>query len=187
MILIDNILVDEKISKTHFDCDLNKCKGACCTFPGDYGAPLLDEEVKPMEESLQAALPYLSKRNRDYIEENGFYSGSPGDLATNCINKRDCVFVYYEGDIAFCALEKAYREGKTKFQKPVSCHLFPIRVGKFGGKYIYYEKISECNPALEKGRKEGKKIYHSVKDALVRSFGEKWYNEYVRTIAESEE
>ncbi|GAB1370877.1 DUF3109 family protein [Candidatus Kapaibacterium sp.] len=184
MILIDKILVDEKISTTNFRCDLSKCKGACCTFPGEYGAPVLEEEIKPMMDALPYALEYLSEKSRKIIEEQGFVTGTGDYYHTNCINKRDCVFVYYHDDIALCALEKAYLEGKTKFIKPVSCHLFPIRVGSFGGKYLYYEKIKECDPALTNGKRTGEKIYHTVKEALIRSFGEAWYNNYVTKINE---
>ncbi len=179
MILIDNILVDERIATTDFDCDLRKCKGACCTFPGEYGAPVLDEEIASIKESLPYALEYLSEKSKKIIEKIGFVVGEPGNMTTVCIEKRDCVFVFYEGDIAFCALEKAYREGKTNFKKPISCHLFPIRTGTFGGKSIYYEKISQCDPAILNGGRNGLKIYSSAKEALIRAFGEIWYNNYI--------
>lgn len=178
MILIDNVLVDERIGTTDFDCDLSKCKGACCTFPGEYGAPVLDEEIPAIKESLAFALEYLSETSKNIIEKIGFVVGEPDNMTTVCIDKRDCVFVFYEGDIAFCALEKAFREGKTSFKKPISCHLFPIRVGTFGGKSLYYEKIPQCDPAIANGRLKGLKIYTSVKEALIRAFGEKWYNNY---------
>lgn len=182
MILIDNILVDERIGTTDFECDLTKCKGACCTFPGDYGAPVLDDEIQKIMQSLPHAMEYLSEKSIKVIEEIGFVSGLPGNMTTICIEKKDCVFVFYEGDIALCALEKAYRDGKTDFMKPVSCHLFPIRVGNYGGKSLYYEKISECDPALSNGNKHGKKIYSSVKDAIIREFGESWYNNFLNVI-----
>lgn len=182
MILIDNVLVDERIGTTDFECDLSKCKGACCTFPGEYGAPVLDEEIPAIKESLAFALEYLSEKSKNIIEKIGFVVGEPDNMTTVCIDKRDCVFVFYEGDIAFCALEKAFREGKTSFQKPISCHLFPIRVGTFGGKSLYYEKIPQCDPAIANGRRKGLKIYTSVKEALIRAFGEKWYNNYTSKL-----
>lgn len=179
MILINDVLVEEEISSTHFSCDLEKCKGACCTFPGEFGAPVLDSEVIAIERNLDAAKEYLSERSKNYIQKHGFIKGEQGNLNTVCIDDKDCVFVYYERDIAFCAIEKAYREGLSDFQKPVSCHLFPVRVGNFGGKSLYYEKIAECKPAIKNGKKQKIRIHESVKDALVRSFGDKWYQEYL--------
>lgn len=182
MILIDNILVDEKIGDTYFSCDLTKCKGACCTFPGDYGAPVLKEEIALMEESLPFASEYLSERSKSIIQKEGIVTEISGSYYTNCIEKKDCVFVYYDGDIALCSIEKAYLDGKIKFRKPVSCHLFPVRVSNFSGKYLYYEKIDECNPALQHGKSKNIKIKDSVKDALIRSYGEDWYDVYTQTI-----
>lgn len=186
MILVDDILVEDRIASTHFECDLQKCKGACCTFPGEYGAPLLDEEVDKIKEALPYAMEYLSEKSIKHIEEQGFIQGSPGEYTTTCIEKKDCVFVYYEGDIAFCSIEKAYRDGKIDFKKPISCHLFPIRVGNFNGKYLYYEKIPECNAALIRGKEKQVKIYQSVKEALIRAYGEDWYNNYINTIGKKE-
>lgn len=176
---IDGILIDENIVKSYFSCDLKKCKGACCTFPGEFGAPIKDEEVELIAECTDAAREYLSPRSRSVLDKEGFYVGKPGKYTTVCINKRDCVFVYYDGSIALCALERAYIEGKTKFRKPVSCHLFPIRVGNYGGKYLYYEKIDECEPAIDNGRAEHKLLPCSVKEALIRSFGEETFKKIV--------
>ncbi|MFA5512404.1 MAG: DUF3109 family protein [Candidatus Kapaibacterium sp.] len=185
MILINDILVDEKIGVTDFACDLTKCKGACCTFPGEYGAPVLEEEIEQIINCLPHAVEYLSERSVKVLEDDGIVTETEGLFHTVCIDKKDCVFVYYENDIALCSLEKAYTEGKTNFRKPVSCHLFPVRVANFGGKYIYYEQINECNPALAKGRTNKLKIYDSVKDALIRNFGEDWYNSYLSYLSGS--
>lgn len=182
MILINDVLVEEEIASTHFSCDLKKCKGACCTFPGEFGAPVADHEVELIEQSLDAAKGYLSERSIKYIEEHGYVKGDKGSYNTVCIEDKDCVFVYWEDDIAFCALEKAYREGESDFMKPLSCHLFPVRVGKFGGESLYYEKISECKPALKKGKKENLKIHDTVKAALIRAYGEEWFEEYLEKI-----
>lgn len=184
MILINKTLVDEKITNTHFSCDLAKCKGACCTMSGAYGAPVLEEEIQLMNEALSVAKTYLSEKSIEYIKEEGFVRKAGNDYFTVCIENRDCVFVYYENDIALCSLEKAFLDGKTNFRKPISCHLFPIRVGNFGGKYLYYEKIKECEPALISGERKNIKIYENVKEALIRSFGKDWYDEYVKKINE---
>jgi hypothetical protein len=176
MILIEKILIDEDILECEFLCDLSKCKGACCTFPGDKGAPVKDSEVQILHHCLDAASEYLSKRNLKYIEKHGIVEGEKGDYTTVCINNRDCVFVYFDNGIAYCAIERAYLDGKIDFRKPISCHLFPIRVGSFNRDYLYYSKIDECNPAIERGKKNKVHLTKCVKDALIRAYGTKWYN-----------
>jgi hypothetical protein len=175
MFLIDNILVSEDILETEFSCDLAECKGACCTFPGEYGAPLLKEEVAEIEQCLSAAYKYLPETAKEIIKRNGFTDDEHGELAVRCIDKKDCVFVFYEGDIAKCALEKAYFEEGTSFRKPISCHLFPVRVSHFGGDSLFYAEIPECKPALKYGKQKNEYIYENVKEALIRAYGQRWY------------
>ncbi len=177
MFIIDNILGDESITSTHFLCDLNKCKGACCTVKGGQGAPVLDSEVDEVNNSIKAASVYLSDRSKAIIHEHGAVEGTEGDFTTRCIDDHDCVFVYYEkgSDIAKCAIEKAYFEGALSFRKPISCHLFPVRVADFNGPYLYYDEFPECKPALDNGKKQNVKIHQSVKEALIRAYSEEWY------------
>lgn len=175
MINFNGLSLEEDILETKFSCDLKNCKGACCTFPGDFGAPLLDHEIERIREILPAAFDYLSETSKEYIRRRGFYEGVPGAYTTMCINRRDCVFVFYEGDVAKCAIEAAYFSGAIKFRKPISCHLFPIRVRNFGTEYVYYEKIDECKPALIKGENEGISLLESLKEAIVRAYGEDFY------------
>jgi len=182
MTLIEEVLVEDEILTKKFCCDLEKCKGSCCTFYGEYGAPVLDDEVKKIKEAKIIAEKYLSKKTRDFINKNGFIEGFPGNYSTVCIEKRDCVFVYYENGIAFCALEKAYLNGETKFRKPLSCHLFPIRIAYWNNGSLYFSEISECAPALIKGETENILLAESVKDALIRKFGESWYKNFVNYI-----
>jgi len=176
MILIENILLEEEITETSFSCDLNKCKGACCTFPGKIGAPLQEEEINMLYDNLDNAKKFLSKKSIDYIGKHGFYEGSKYSYSTVCIDKKDCVFVYYDKNVAKCAIEKAYFEGLSSFRKPISCHLFPIRVSSSGRKYLYFQNIPECKPALKKGKSEKVQLVNFSKDALVRAYGEEWYN-----------
>lgn len=177
MYLVDKILVDEDIAKINFSCDLKKCKGGCCTFEGEFGAPVLDSEVNEINSLIPVVEQYLSEGSKDTIRKKGAIEGLPGSYSTMSINKRDCVFVYYEGDIAKCSIEKAYFESKTKFRKPLSCQLFPIRVSDYGGTYLYYQKFEECDPGLEKGMKEKTFMFKFLKAPLIRAFGEDWYNE----------
>jgi hypothetical protein len=176
--MFQNLKVDPKIFEINFSCDLEKCKGACCTVYGDTGAPLLDDEIEKIARNLEAAKEYLSERSLRYLEKYGFWMKDDfGALATKCIRNQDCVLVYYEGDVAKCALEKAYFEGKSDFRKPISCHLFPIRVRD--GKLIY-EQFSVCSPALKKGEDEKIQMYKFLKESIVRRFGEEFYQELER-------
>jgi hypothetical protein len=188
MFAILDIVADNALATTKFACDLSACKGACCTMPGGRGAPLADEEVTLIEEATPAALKYLPERNREVIRRQGAIEGGHGDHATRCIDDRDCVFVYYEGDVAKCAIERAYFNGEASFRKPISCHLFPIRSTEMlGGHYLHYERISECAPARRNGEREGILLYRFLKDALVRAYGEEFYNDLVATIESREE
>lgn len=185
MILIDNILIDQDIAETSFSCDLEQCKGACCTFPGDSGAPVLEEEIQKIHSAGQIAKRFLSNRSLKILDSVGPIQKESDEFTTTTIDGKDCVFVFYDGDIAKCALEKAYFEGLTDFRKPISCHLFPIRVGKFGGDKLYYEQFDECAPGRKKGKKDKIKLIDSVKDALIRAYGEEWYNKLKNEIEQN--
>ena len=166
---LENYTIDERIHNVQFACDLAKCKGACCTFYGVDGAPLKEDELEKIVNNLDAAKEYLSQTSISYIDNYGYAKrGLSGELTTQCINNRDCVFVYYEGDIAKCAIEKAYFEGKSNFRKPISCHLFPIRVQNGN---IYYEEIPECQPGVEKGADENIALLDFLDEPLERQFG----------------
>ena len=175
-ISIENVLVRPEIMKTCFFCDLEKCKGACCTLESEFGAPLLEEEIPVMEEILPEVIPYLLPEFAAEIKKKGFFMNVQGEVMTRSINKRECVFVYYENAIAKCAIEKAYFDGKIDFRKPISCHLFPIRVSKFGGDVLRYEKFEQCSPALLKGEKEKITIAEFCRDSLKRLYGTNWYS-----------
>ncbi|MGE5683296.1 MAG: DUF3109 family protein [Bacillota bacterium] len=172
---IDDILVNREITNVKFACDLSKCKGACCTMESEYGAPLLEEEIPVMESILDIVKPYLPARHLEEIEKNGFWEEKSGELMTRSVNNRECVFVYYEGDVAKCAIEKAYKDGKVNFIKPISCHLFPVRVSKFGGDILRYEEINECRDALVNGARLNVTIAEFCKDSLLRHYGKAWY------------
>lgn len=180
LITVEDILVRREVTETKFFCDLEKCKGACCTLESDFGAPLEENEIQQIEENLHEALKFLSKRHKEEIELNGFYEKKDNQIMTRSVENRACVFVYFENEIAKCSIEKAYFEGKSKFRKPISCHLFPVRISNFGGEIVRYEKLKECSPALEKGKAENTSIAEFCKDSLERKYGEKWYNKLLK-------
>ena len=173
---INDVLVRDEIVEIPFSCDLKKCKGACCTLESELGAPVNKEEIEEIEKILPIVKNYLNQNNIDKIEEIGFYEVKDNELMITSVNNRDCVFSFSENGIAKCAIERAYFDGKVEFRKPISCHLFPIRVSDFSGDVLRYEKFSECAPALEKGKEENVVIAEFSKDSLIRLYGEEWYN-----------
>jgi hypothetical protein len=178
MFIIGEAVIDDVVGSASFCCDLKKCKGACCTLPGGRGAPLEDDEVVKLQRSYPSARQYLSQRSIDAIEAMGIVEGAEGGYATTCIDNRDCVFVYYDDDVAKCSLERAYEEGKTDWRKPVSCHLFPLRIRTFGQDFVRYEEIDECKPGRMLGDQEHVKLYDFLKAPLTRKYGETWYQRF---------
>lgn len=175
MIVIGNAVLEDDIRDAEFCCDVNACKGACCVLPGARGAPLLDDEIPEIQAAAAHAIRYMPEANARRIESFGSFEGSPGDFATLCIDDRECVFVYYEGDVARCALERAYIEGTTRWKKPISCHLFPIRVRRGVEDHLRYERIPECTAGRDRGKAEGVKLYQFLREPLVREYGTLWY------------
>ena len=141
---VGNILVRKEIAEKPFKCDLLKCRGACCTFESHYGAPVTWDEVEQIKDILPTVIDYIPKTHKDVIDEEGFYEIKKDEPLLKSYKHKACVFVYYENEIAKCAIEKAYIDGKTDFKKPISCHLFPIRVSDFGGDVLRYEHLDEC-------------------------------------------
>ncbi len=173
---INDVLVRDEIVEIPFSCDLKKCKGACCTLESELGAPVNKEEVEEIKNILPIVKKYLTQSNMDEIEDKGFYEIKDGEIMITSVNNRDCVFSFWDNGIAKCAIERAFFDGKVSFRKPISCHLFPIRVTDFNGDVLRYEKFSECYPALEKGKEDNVVIAEFCKDSLIRLYGEEWYN-----------
>lgn len=186
MFLIQNILIDERIIKDQFVCDTNKCKGACCTLKGGGGAPLLKEEIVKIESVLSESLQYLDDKSKKVLEEQGFvFQNDDRSLEIRCVDETDCVFVFYENSIAKCALEKAFYEKNTEFKKPISCHLFPLRVRNFGGDFLSYEPFEECLPASENGKHLRISVWKFLEEPLTRLYGAEWYkklSDYACTV-----
>lgn len=180
MFSLDHLLIQDKVITTHFACDVKSCKGACCTLEGGAGAPLLQEELQLIREAIPAASKYLSEKSKRVLESIDPVEGAPGDEYVACIDDKDCVFVTYEADIAVCSIEKAYHAGESTFRKPLSCHLFPIRVANFGGPYLYYDQFEECAPGRAYGQEHSIPLLESLKDAIVRGYGLEMYNKMVQ-------
>ena len=176
VIPVKDVLIRPEIAEIKFACDLKKCKGACCTLESEFGAPLLQDEIDQIENFMDVVKGYLPVKHKDVIDDFGFYEFKHGELMTTSVENKACVFVYYEKGIAKCSIERAFLDGKIKFRKPISCHLFPIRVSKFGGDVLRFEKFSECSYALENGAKNNIKLVDFCKDSLVRLYGKKWYS-----------
>jgi hypothetical protein len=176
---IDNVLVNKDVLTEKFTCDLDKCKGACCTMESDYGAPLLEEEIAEIETVLPLVKKHLLPEQIKEIEENGFYFEIDGEIMVSAVNNRECVFAYYDGDIAKCAIEKVYYDEGTSFIKPLSCHLFPIRINRFGGDVLKYEVYPECSSAVALGKTTGISVAEFCNSGLKRKYGSKWYQKLV--------
>ncbi len=179
MTVIQEITLDPPIREIHFACNLGQCKGACCTMPGGLGAPLLPEEIAEIEKAFPQVQKYLSVKHLQAIEERGLVDSRFSGYVTPCVDNRACAYVYYEGEIAKCSFEKAYLKGETKWRKPLSCHLFPIRVDG-GSKTIRYEPIPECDPALANGRHLKIPLSKFLEEPLIRAFGQEWYDEFLK-------
>ena len=178
MIQIDDVLVSVDCLSEKFCCDLEACKGICCV-EGDAGAPVGLDEVAGIEEALPEVWPMLSASAQAVIDRQGVaYTDEEGDLVTSIVNGKDCVFTCYdEAGHCYCALEKAYREGRTAFFKPLSCHLYPIRVVHFSnGAYgLNYHRWHICSPAVKCGRRAGVPVYKALREPIIRRFGEEFY------------
>jgi hypothetical protein len=178
MIKIGEVVVEEKVFHEHFVCDLQQCHGACCTIPGGRGAPLRDDEVDVILDALPVVKKYLPAEHLTVIEFQGGVDGSPGNFATTCLNHRACVFVYYEGKTAKCSFERAYLNGELTWRKPLSCHLFPLRVNEFESTIVEYEPIGECFPGKVNGRIKGISLGEFLEEPLRKAFGQEWISNF---------
>ena len=179
IIEIGDILVSDELLEKHFVCDLNACKGACCV-EGDDGAPLTEEEVSLIEDHIDDIKPYMTQEGINIVDEKGvFYMDRTNEPVTQLVKKKDCVFVTLDEDgITKCGIEYAYKDGKIPFNKPISCHLYPIRVGHFKTfKSLNYDQWPICSPACKLGDALKVPVYKFLKEPIIRAFGEDLYNE----------
>ena len=176
---IGGVLISSDILTERFCCDYEKCRGVCC-IEGDAGAPVTMDEIGGIEDALDTVWGDLSASAQSVIDRQGVaYTDQEGDLVTSIVRGKDCVFTCYDGDSCLCALEKAYRAGKTKFCKPISCALYPIRVKTFadGTVALNYHRWKICADAVKKGQALDLPVYQFLKEPLTRRFGADWYQE----------
>lgn len=177
IIEIDDILVSSDIFTEEFCCDLDACKGICCV-EGDAGAPVTLDEIGGIEDALDTVWDDMSASAQAVVDKQGVaYTDRDGDLVTSIVGGKDCVFTCYEGDCCLCALERAYRSGKTGFCKPISCALYPIREKRLGNGMIAlnYNRWDVCRDAVKKGHELHLPVYKFLKEPLIRRFGAEFY------------
>lgn len=179
MLQIQDTLVSLDLAEEYFCCDLDACLGACC-IEGDAGAPVTPGEVALIEERLPLIEPDMLPRAREAVEAEGVaYIDEEGDLVTTIIDGRNCAFSCYDkGGKCLCALDKAYREGRSTWRKPMSCHLYPLRLTEYPGfTAVNYHRWKICRPAVANGRRLGLRLYQAMREPLIARFGEEWYAE----------
>lgn len=185
MIEIEDKLVSDDVLECYFTCDYCKCKGICC-IEGDSGAPLTIEECDELEENIEVVHKYMTVEGVEAINKDGvFIVDIDGDLTTTLVNGAECAFTFKEDGFVLCAIERAYRNGDISFNKPISCHLYPIRVVelKNGFTGLNYHEWNICKDGVIKGKKEGIKLYQSLKEPIEREFGAQFYK-YLEEVDE---
>ncbi len=187
MLIVGNSIISDEIKNKHFCCNVEKCNGMCCV-EGDAGAPITKEEITTIKTLLSEVMPYLPEKNQQTIKDHNFFTkDKDGDLVTQIIDGKDCVFAYpttivncegKEIQAHFCIFQKLYLEKKINFIKPISCHLYPIRISYYDEmSALNYHEWDICKSAIEEGRKQNIHIYENCKNALIRKFGQKWYDD----------
>ncbi|MDB4904113.1 MAG: hypothetical protein JWQ63_3394 [Mucilaginibacter sp.] len=185
MIEVGNVLVHEDVVKENFVCNLNKCKGACC-LEGDSGAPLNADELDILNEIYPKVKPFMNAKGIKTIEKNGTYvKDFEGDYTTPCVDvNKECAYVIFENGITKCAIEKAYENGAINWKKPISCHLYPIRITKYPEfDVLNYDRWSICSPACSFGSELKVRVHEFLKAPLIRKYGEDWYQELEDQVA----
>ena len=177
MFAVGNILISDDLVEAPFACNLGACHGACCVV-GDSGAPVEIDELPELEAAFQAVKDRLRPEAREVIAQKGVWEETgDGQYATTCVGDAECVFVIYEGPVAKCAIQQAYYEGKLSWEKPISCHLYPIRIENLG-EYdaLNYERAPICKTAIPHGRRTDTLLPAFLEKPLVRKYGQEWYD-----------
>jgi hypothetical protein len=183
MIIIDDITVSDDLYLVRFCCHLQKCLGACCVV-GDAGAPLEEDEISLLEDELDRIIPYMTERGIHTVKKMGVFDYDiQGKFVTPLVNGGECAFASFLDGMAVCAIEKAYFDNRTPFRKPVSCHLYPVRIKVHEHfEAVNYEKWHVCKPALKKGNRDGVPLFQFLKEALIRKYGTDWYRKLENEI-----
>jgi hypothetical protein len=184
MIKVGEVLVSDDIKSVEFVCHLEKCKGACCV-EGDLGAPLENDELQQMKDIQSKVQPYLTDEGREAIAKQGPYIfDDDGDYSTPTIHGRECAYAHYDKQgVLKCGIEQAYLDGKISFRKPISCHLYPIRITKKREfEAVNYHKWSICSAACSYGKSLKVPLYKFLREPLIRKYGEDWYQQLVKAI-----
>lgn len=179
MFQLGKTIISEEIIEKDFVCNLNSCKGACC-IEGDAGAPVEEDEEKILQEIYPKVKPYLRPEGIKAIEEQGTSIRTKNnEIETPLINNADCAYVIFDKKgTALCGIEEAYNQGDISWKKPVSCHLYPVRVQDYSEfSAVNYHKWEICDDGCTLGKELQVPVYKFVKQALIRKFGEDWYNE----------
>ncbi len=191
MIILGQTLLSDELYEERFVCDLPVCKGGCCV-EGDAGAPLEEEETRILAEIAGRVAPFMIADGLAAVSEQGYWvKDKEGELTTPLVDGKQCAYVFYDADgIAKCAIERAYEEGLIDFQKPVSCHLYPIRISKYPNyEALNYHRWPVCDCARAKGKQLDVRVYKFLKESLTRKYGEEWFEEleaYIRFTSPKE-
>ncbi|MBL6647654.1 MAG: DUF3109 family protein [Flavobacteriaceae bacterium] len=179
MFRIGKTLVSEEILENNFHCNIEKCKGACCV-EGIAGAPLQEQEANLLAKNFDKISKYISPRAKKIVKNNGAYvTLKDGKIETPLVESKACVYVHYESNGTLsCGIEKAYKKNEIEFNKPISCHLYPVRVKEYSEfTAVNYHKWSICFDACSLGNELKKPVYEFVKEALIKKFGNEWFLE----------
>lgn len=185
MIQIGDTIISLDVLERKFYCDLKACLGVCCVA-GDSGAPLEEEEKQEIVANYPRFRQFMKPEGIQVVETQGFTTiDIEGDLVTPLIDGKECAYAIEEGGSCWCAIEKAWFEGLSTFRKPISCHLYPIRVTKYRNyEAVNYDQWQICVGGRIKGEQEGMPVYRFLKDALIRKYGEEWYEQLVYVAGE---
>ena len=190
MILIKDTIVSLEILEKEFCCDIDHCKGCCC-IEGDAGAPVTEEEERLLNAMLPELLPKMTKEAREVVEKQGIaYHDPSGERVLSIVNDKDCIFARTDHNgWCYCLIEKRFSglgdERISGFKKPISCHLYPIRLTKVGNLTgVEYHRWDICHSSRQLGHKLHLPLYKFLKEPLIRRFGQEWYDELCLTAEE---
>lgn len=191
MYIIGNIMISDDVADEQFACNLNACKGACC-WEGDFGAPLEDKELSILEDIYPAVAPYLTEEGRSAIAKQGLYTKNEqtGGHDTPLVDHAACAYMTLNDQgMAMCGIEQAHRAGDIDWKKPISCHLYPIRVKSNPAanfEALNYDRWDICSAACSKGKQEKIRVFEFAKEALIRKYGVLWYEELAAAVDREE-